>query len=57
MKEQTPEQIKAQRDVLLTIEGQAQKRHEKSERVIRLLIAAGHVHEDKVEQARALAEL
>lgn len=55
MREETPEEIKNQRDCLLKIEGQAQKREEESNRVIKLLVAAGLVSEEKVEQARELA--
>ena len=55
MREETPEEIKNQRDALLKIEGLAQKREEESNRVIKLLVAAGLVSDDKVEQARELA--
>lgn len=57
MKEETPEQIKAERDALLKIEGLAQKRESESNMVIRLLVAAGLVSEEKIEQARELARL
>lgn len=55
MKEETPEEIKQQRDVLLTIEGTAQKREQELQMTIALLITAGHVTEERVGQARNLA--
>lgn len=55
MKEETPEEIKQQRDALLAIERAAQKREGEANRTIALLIAAGLVSEEKVEQARELA--
>lgn len=51
------EKLKNERDVLLEIEGAAQKRHTESERVISLLLAAGLITEEKLTQARDLARV
>jgi len=51
------ETLKAERDALLTIVGQAQADAKAAERVIELLIVAGHVSPQRVSQARALASL
>jgi hypothetical protein len=56
-KEQTPDEIKTERDVLLQVVQGAQQREQESERTIQLLLIAGHVKEDRVNQARELAKL
>ena len=55
MREQTPEEIKKERDALLSIVQHSQDAAKESERVIKLLIAAGIVDEDKIAQAREIA--
>lgn len=57
MKEQTSEEIKQERDALLSIVKGAQQRESEAERVIKLLLTAGHVNELRVDQARELAQL
>lgn len=46
-----------ERDALQSIVADAQRREAEAERTIALLLAAGHLKEDKLEQARALARL
>lgn len=53
---ETPEAIKLQRDIIVPICQQAQERVDYLERVINLLIAAGHVYQDRVKQAEELAK-
>jgi hypothetical protein len=57
MKTETPEEIKQERDALLTINGAAQKREEEWKMIMDLLILAGHVTQERVEQARKLVRL
>jgi len=57
MKEKTLEEITQERDALLSIVEGAQRRERESERTIQLLVIAGHVKEDRVNQARELAKL
>ena len=52
-----PSKIKAERDALISIVESSQKREAEAERTLQLLLTAGHVQEDRVEQARALARL
>lgn len=52
-----PDEIKMERDALQSIVASAQKREAEAERTLQLLLIAGHVQEDRVEQARALARL
>lgn len=54
--EETPESIKQQRDALLRINGEAQKRADSLERTLELLQLAGHLTKARVEQAKALAQ-
>jgi hypothetical protein len=51
----TLEEITQERDALLSINGVAQTRADHFEMVIDLLVAAGHVTKEKVEQAKVLA--
>lgn len=55
MNEQTPEEIKKERDALLSIVKNTQEQAKEAERVIKLLIAAGIVGEDKIARAREIA--
>lgn len=57
MREQTPEEIKTDRDALLQVTEGFQKRAQTAERIIQLLLVAGFVTQKKVDQATKLAEL
>lgn len=56
MREETHEEIKSQRDALLAVNGEAAKRAQLLERALELLLLAGHVSKERVEQAKALAQ-
>lgn len=56
MKEQTLQELKTERDVLLDVAKSAQEGRDQSERVIKLLIAADIVSAEQVDQARSLAK-
>ena len=55
MKKKTYEELERERNALFAIVEGAQKREAEAERVITLLVAAGVVTEDKIEQAREIA--
>lgn len=54
MKPKTQEELQKENDLLLRLAESANKRAEESELVIKLLVAAGIVDEEKIAQARAL---
>lgn len=56
MRDQTPEEIRNERDVLQEIVSSAQERERIANLILQLLVAAGHVEQKRVDQARALAE-
>lgn len=53
--EEKPEDIKNQRDALLTIIQSSQRIAKEHEQAIALLLLAGHVDQERVDQAFALA--
>lgn len=56
-KEEQPEDIKRERDALLSVVQYAQRGQQIAERIIDLLIAGGHVTRETVEAARNFAIL
>lgn len=54
MKQQTPEEIKQERDALLSLAKSAQKEAQENDRILRLLVAAGFITDEKIEEARAI---
>lgn len=48
--------VLSERDMLLALVEGAQKREAEAERTLQLLILAGHVDENRVQQARKLAK-
>lgn len=55
MSNQTPEQVRNERDALLSVVKASQEIAETSKRIIELLLVAGYVTQERVDQARKLA--
>ena len=56
MKNKTPEELQSELELVTRLAESANKRAEENERILRLLVAAGIVDEDKISQARAIAQ-